>query len=446
MTFKYLLAVTALFSASLTLRAQTTQLNLQQAIDFGLTHNSTVLNAEIDKELALAKKNEVRAIGLPQVNGNLDVRKFIELPTSLIPAEFFMGPSAAGQFIPVQFGTKFNATAGIDANWLLLDASYFVGMQGATVYLDLSKKNAQRTRTDAAVAITKAYYNALIADERMKLVIANIDRVKKLRDDTQVLYTNGFIEKLDLDRIEVIYTNLQVEKEKIQRLVELSRTMLKFQIGMDINSTVELTDKLESITFASFDPSAEKIDITKRIEYQLMETQVKAGKLLLMKERVSFFPNFLLYGSASTIAQRNEFNFTNSERWYPTVVVGARMNVPIFAGGMKHYKVHQAKLSLEKMQNEKRMVEQGLNLEAANARTMLTNASVSLDLQKKNITLAEEVYRVSKLKYEQGVGSNLEVLTAETSLKEAQTNYFNALYDALVAKVDYEKATGALVK
>jgi outer membrane protein len=416
---------------------------LQQAIEYGLQNQTQVKNSLIDAELAMAKKNEVRAIGLPHINGSLDIRDFLQIPTQLIPGEFFLGPQAAGTFIPVKFGTKYNATAGIDASWLLLDASYFVGLQGATVYLDLARKNIQRTKNDAVVAISKAYYSSLIAEERMKLLNSNVDRVKKLRDDTQVLYTNGFVEKLDLDRIEVTYNNLLIEKDKIQRLIDLSKTLLKYQMGLDLTAQVTLADSLKSVNIT--DPSAEKVDLTKRIEYQLLESQVKAGKLLIMREQASFFPNIVLYGSGSATAQRQEFNFTNSEKWYPTVLVGARLGVPIFSGGMRHYKVQQAKLNLQKMQNEKTFVEQSLNLEMTNAKIMLANASFSLENQKKNITVAEEVYRVSKIKYEQGVGSNLEVLTAETALKEAQTNYYNALFDALIAKVEYEKASGTII-
>ncbi len=449
------LAILLIFSASASAQQSYT---LQQAIEYGLQNQNGVRNAIIDEQLAKAKKNEIRAIGLPQINGYVDVKNFAHIPTSFLPD--FISPAIYGvlmqeglvaprqlstsDVMPVQFGTKWNASLGADASWLLLDASYFVGMQGATVYMDLAKKNVQRTKADAAVAISKAYYGALIADERMKLLVANVERVKKLRDDTRVLFDNGFVEKVDLDRIDVTYKNLVIEKDKVQRLIELSKTLLKYQMGLDVNTDIALADKLESITFT--EPSAEKGDISKRIEYQLMEAQVKAGKLLLMREKVSYFPNIALYSSASTNAQRQEFNFLNSEKWYPTVVVGARLGVPIFNGGMKKYKTEQAKLNLLKTENDKKFVEQSLNLELNNARTMLTNSALTLENQRKNITVAEDVYRISKLKYEQGVGSNLEVLTAETSLKEAQTNYYNALYEALIAKVDYEKATGVIVK
>jgi outer membrane protein TolC len=149
----------------------------------------------------------------------------------------------------------------------------------------------------------------------------------------------------------------------------------------------------------------------------------------------------------SASAQRNEFDIFKSDgKWYPTTVIGARLGLPIFDGFQKHNRIQQSKISLMKLNNDKKFLEQSIDLEVASARINLQNTGNSLNIQKKNIELANEVYRVSKLKYEQGVGSNLEVLTAETALKESQTNYYNALYDALVAKAEFEKATGSLIK
>ena len=139
---------------------------------------------------------------------------------------------------------------------------------------------------------------------------------------------------------------------------------------------------------------------------------------------------------------RSKFDFFSNKPWYPTTLIGAKISIGIFDGLQTNYRIQQSKLEIMKADNNLKMVQQGIDLEVASAKTNLLNASSSLDTQKKNIELAESIYKTTKLKYEQGVGSNLEVMNAETSLKEAQTNYFNALYDALVAKVDYDKANG----
>ncbi|HEY6160555.1 MAG TPA: TolC family protein [Bacteroidia bacterium] len=431
----------------LTTRAQTGSsgsMSLQQCIDYALQNEPKMQNALYDEQIAKYKVKEVTAMGLPQLNGSIDVKDFIELPTSLIPAEFFGGPP--GTFIGLKFGTRYNTTGGLDASQLLFSSDYLVGLQASKTYLELSKKATLRTKIETASAVGKAYYTVLVNQERMKLLDANVERLKKLADDTKALNENGFVEKVDLDRVTVAYNNLLVEKEKVQRLLDLGYTLLKFQMGMDQNATLTLTDKLEDIQFKP-DISAEKFDYTKRVEYSLVQTQLDLSMLQWKKDKFSYLPNLAMYGSFSYSAFGNEWRPLDAKtNWYPTALIGVRLGVPIFSSGMRNYRVQQSRLAVLKSQNDLKFIQQTIDLDLNNAKIQLTNASSTLEMQKKNIGLAEDVYKTAKLKYDQGVGSNLEVMTAETALKEAQTNYYSALFDALIAKIDYDKAMGNLVK
>ena len=416
--------------------------SLQQAIDYAMQNQTKVQNAMYDEQIAKNKVKEITGIGMLQINGSFDVKDFLNIPTSVLPAGVF-GPVP----VAVKFGLPYSASAGIDATQLIFDGSYIVGLQATKVYLELSSKATQRTKIETIVAVTKAYYSVLLNGERMKLMEANVTRVKKLMDDTKALYDNGFVEKLDFDRITVTYNNLVVEKEKIQRFLDLSAALLKYQMGMDQMASLVLTDKLADIKFDSVNISADKFDYSKRVEYSLMQTQNAAAKLQLKKDKFGYLPNMVAYGSASLNAFRQTFDvFDFSQKWYPTTIVGARLGIPIFDGLQKNYRIQQSKIGLLKSDNDLKFIQQSIDLELSSTRATLMNSSSSLESQKKNIELAEDVYRVAKLKYDQGVGSNLEVLNAETALKEAQTNYYNALYDALIAKVEFEKANGAIVK
>ncbi len=418
--------------------------SIQQAIDFALQNQNDIKNAIVDQEIAKKKVNEILGMGLPQINSSFDLKDFLEIPTSLIPAEMFGG--APGTFAAVQFGTTYQATAGLDASQLLFSGDFFLALKAAKVYLELSTKATQRTQVEIAATVSKAYYTVLINEERMKLMDANIARIKKAMDDTKILNDNGFVEKIDLDRLTVTYNNLIIEQEKVQRLQKLGTYLLKYQMGMDINASLTLTDKLADVKLdISKNVSAEKFDYSKRVEYNLFETHYKLANLDVKRSRLAYLPNAFAYGSLNGNALRNTFNvFNTGYRWYPTALIGARVAMPIFTGLQRNAKNQQAKLSLQKAENNIEFIKKSIDLELASSITILQNASVSLENQKKNIALAEEVYRLSKLKYEQGVGSNIEMITAETALKESQTNYFNALFDALVAKIDFDKANGNL--
>ena len=422
--------------------AQGSSMSLQQCIDFALQNQPKVQDALYDEQSAKFKVKEVTAMGLPQVNGSFDVKDFMELPTSLIPAEFFGGPP--GTFLGVKFGTRYNSTAGIDASQLVFSSDYLVGLQATKTFLELSQKATQRTKIETAAAVSKAYYTVLVNNERMQLVSANVDKLKKLADDTKTLNDNGFVEKVDLDRVNVAYNNLVVEKDKIQRLFDLGMALLKYQMGMEQTVSLTLTDKLADIQFKP-DVSNEKFDYSKRIEYSLFQSQYDLSVLGWKKDKLSFLPSLAIYGSFSYSALGNEWKpFDPQTNWYPLALLGFRLGIPVFSSGMKHYRVQQSKITMLKAQNSLKLLQQSIDLELTSARTMLTNAASTLETQKKNIELAESVYKTAKLKYEQGVGSNLEVLNAATALKESQTNYYNALFDALVSKIDYDKASGNL--
>lgn len=440
------LGMVALQSFAQTKESAAFSFSLQQAVDYAMQNQTNIKNAIIDETLAKKKVNEIMGAGLPQINASFDFKDFLEIPTSFIPSEIFGGPP--GTFAPVKFGTQYQSTAGIDGSQLIFSGEYFLGLKASKVFVELSQKSTQRTKIETAATVSKAYYTVLVNQERMKLMDANIARLKKALDDTKALLDNGFVEKVDFDRLTVAYNNLLVEQEKVQRLLNLGTYLLKYQMGMDINAALTLTDKIEDVKFdVASDVSAQKFDYAKRVEYNLFETQYKLAKLDLKRQRVSYLPSAFAYGSLSGSAQRNDFDVWDTDKpWYPTALIGAKFTMPIFTGLARNSKNQQAKLSVMKAQNNLDFMKQSIDLELASTTANLQNASSSLEIQKKNIVIAEDVYRVSKLKFEQGVGSNLEMITAETALKEAQTNYYNALFDAIVSKIDYDKANGTLIK
>lgn len=424
--------------------AKSADFSLQAAIDYAVKHNATYLNAELDVKIAKYKNKEILAIGFPQIGASADFKDYFEIPTSLLPGQFFGAP--AGTFIPVKFGTQYQAMAGVSVSQLIFNSDYIVGVKAAKELRVLSEKTLARTKTETIVTITKAYYTALINKERLKTLDANIIRIKKLFDDTKALNQNGFVEKIDVDRIELTYNNLMTEREKIGRLVGIAETLLKFQMGYDLKQPINLTDEIKADQLADIDLLAEqKTNYEARNEYQLLQSQLKLNKIEMKRYKYQYLPSLVAYGSYNQQAQRTKFDFTDaSQKWYPIGIFGATLNVPIFNGGQKYYKVKQARVAILKTENSINQVKSFIDFEITSGSIAYKNAYSSMLMQKKNKELALNIYETSKKKYEAGVGSNLELVTAETALKESETNYLNAIYDLMMAKTDLDKATGAI--
>ncbi len=415
--------------------------SIQQAVDFAVQNNNAMKNVVLDQQAATDKVKEILGMSYPQINGAITSQDYLEIPTSFIPGEFFGGQP--GTFIPIKFGIKYSTTAGFSASQLLFSGSYLEAVKGTKVYEELAQKNVDRTKIETTSDVTKAYYTVLVNAEKKILLDANLDRVKKLMDDTKALNANGFVEKIDVDRITVTYNNLATEVTNVHRLLDLSLVLLKYQMGMDQSAKLTLTDKIENINFLVEQPSSEKFDYSKRVEYQLMNIAL-AGKVLGLKsERMGYWPTVSLFGSVQTNAQRSTFNFFDVNKpWYPIIFVGLQINIPVFDGLQRHYQISQAKVGILQSQNDLLFMERTIDMQQAVAKVNLQNSAASLQSQKDNMELAQSVFDVAQKKYDQGVGSNLEIINAQTALKEAQTNYFTALYDALNAKLEYDKSIG----
>ncbi len=419
--------------------------SVKQAVDFAMQNQHDIKNSMIDEELAHKTVAEIRASGLPQINASFDVKDFVEFPTTVIPGAGGLFGGQPGSDAVLKFGAPYQAAAGADASQLLFNAEFFSGLKGSKLYIELSTRAIARTKVEVAATVSKAYYMVLVSNERVKLLDANIARLKKTMDDTKALMDNGFVEKIDFDRLTVAYNNLLVEKEKVDRLLSTGMYLLKYQMGMEINADLTLTDKLEDMKVDLPAAGSDKFDYSKRIEYGIMETSFKLSKVDLKRKKYAYLPYAFAYGSLSENAYRSKFDlFDRTTPWYPTAIIGVTVKVPIFNGFLKNVKVQQAKLNVQKAENNMEFIKKSIDLELATSTTNLTNSAASLENQKKNIAIAEDVASVAKKKYDAGVGSNLEVLNAETALKEAQTNYISALYDAIIAKIDFDKANGNL--
>ena len=443
---RHLFIATVVFASSVKVFAQGNSFSLQQALEYAYAHNANQLNAELDAQSQKYFRRQVTGAGLPQINGSLDFKDYVELPTSLIPAAAFGGP--AGTFLPVKFGLQYNAMATLTVSQLIFSSDFMIALMASKEAIKLSEKNIQRTKSETAQNVSKAYYSVLVNRERIKLLDANIERLKKIFDDTKAMNVAGFVEKIDADRLEVTYNNLVAEKEKVMRLVGLSEVLLKFQMGYKIAEPITLTDSLSSADQSALTIAEnQKANYSLRPEYALLESQQKLNQLTLKRYKFTALPSLVGYANLAEQAQRTEFDFFNTnKKWYGIGIVGATLNVPVFGGFQNSNRIKQANITIQKTKNTIVNLEQVIELEVQSAGISYKNAQTSLESQRKNMQLANSVLDVANKKYAQGVGSNLEIINAQTSLKEAETNYFNALYDMLVAKVDYLKATGQLVK
>ncbi|MGF7042883.1 TolC family protein [Mucilaginibacter lappiensis] len=421
---------------------QTYNFSVQECINYAYEHQDSVINAKLDIKSAEYKVKETTGIGLPQVSGTATFQDYLKIPTTLLPGEIFGQP--AGTFIPVQFGVKYQSSVGATADQILFDGSYLVGLKASKTYKELSIRNHTRTQIQVNVSVTKAYYQVLVSNEQLRLVNANIKQLKQQFDETVAQNKQGVVEKIDVDRISVQYNNLVTSRENTIRSLALNYQVLKFQMGMPIENNLSLKDKLEDIKLDdTADLAADTSFYHNRIEYNLAETGIELKKLDLKRQKSQYLPTLKANATYTSSYQNNSFGNLYKMN-FPSSYVGLTLNIPIFNGWQRLNQVRQSKIAVLKSQNDLENSKNGLKLEANRANVTYINGLQSLNNQKRNRELAEEVLRVSKIKYQQGVGSSIEVTQAQTSLDDANDKYIQGLYDALISKVDLDKAYGRI--
>lgn len=421
---------------------QTNAFTAKQAVEYALKNSAQVKNALIDIQIQRQTNKEIAAAAFPQINGNLSVNDYLSLPTSLIPAEFTGGPP--GTFIPLKFGTKYSTTFGGDLQQLLFDGQLFVALQAKSTAMNFAIKTAEVTQELIKANIYKIYYQLVVGYKQIESLDANISRFEKLLHDTREIYKNGFAEKLDVDKVEVQLNNLNTEKLKARNQLEAGVEALKFLMGMPQKDKLLLTDSLteDELRTNILDESYTYAD---RKEFQMLTVGAKLNEYNVKRYKLSKIPTVSGFFNYSKNAQRQKFDFFKfNGDWFTTSLVGLRVSVPIFDGGARNARIEKAKLDLQKINNNIDQLKLSIDSDIEQARLKMKNALATMESQKRNIQLAEQVYKTTKLKYEQGLGSNQEIYNAQTELRVAQNNYYSSLYDAITAKIDYLKAAGKL--
>ncbi len=417
---------------------------LKEAVQYALKNHLTVKNAELEIFSAENTIKQIKAAGMPQINGAFQYTANVIVPTQLIAAKNFNPQAAEGEVVKFKFGVPWGGQAGISVNQLIFDATWLVGLKAAPVYRELAERGVSSTKIAVAENVMKAYYSVLVAEERSKILGININRIDTLLREIRIMNEKGFVEKLDVDRLEVQRNNLVTESQKVQNLIQLTYALLKFQMGLKQQDRVALKDKLSDMQADLIKlPEYQGVDYENRVEYATLMTQRKLTNFDIERNQKGYYPKVFLSGNLG--AGHSNPRFNPIERWFGSSAISLGMQIPIYDSGLRKSQIQQQNIALTKIDQTASFLKESFDLQANQGIINIKNGLESLKIQKANMKLAEEVLRVSKLKYQAGSGTNIEVVNAESALKEAQTNYFAALYDLLIAKVDFDKASGKLL-
>ena len=451
---KILLFLVLVFYSGMIFGQSKAVFTLDKAIDYALENSTQIINAKLKVLDAQKQKIETRAIGLPKLSTSAGYNYFIDIPTQLMPD--FISPAiygvlmkeglvnhpaqSSGSVFPVQFGQKHNLTLSADINSLIFSGEYIVALKTSKVFEDFSLKEMQNVEKSIKDKTTEAYLPALLIKENLKILDKNISNLKKMKEEMDEMYKEGFVEKLDADRIKLSLENLKVERENLARQIDIVKNALKVTIGYPVKDSLVLEDDVESL-LAKIDDSLLFTPFTynNRPDYKMMEKSLELQNLNIKRYKSQYLPTLAGFGSYS---QKMTGNNKDDLNWYPSTLVGLQLKFNIFDGFGRSAKVQRAKISMDIAKNNLNNLKNVISLQVENSRAAYQNALERLNSRKDNLELAQRIYDTTKIKYKEGVGSSVELTQAEQSLYQAQSNMLKAKYDLLDAKIKLKSALG----
>ncbi|MCW3081320.1 TolC family protein [Segetibacter sp.] len=450
-TFLLLLLITNAFSQ------KRYELSVKEAVELAFKNVSEVKNAQIDYEIQASQNQEITGQALPQISGSGSINRYLKLPQVLFPSSEegiykvlkengLVSPTTKAPpatFTSFSFQQPWNTSIGASLSQLLFQPDVFVGLKARKTALGLSQANLELVKERVKDSAYRRYYAILIAQRQSDFLKGGIERLQKLYHDDSIMFVNGFAERLDLDKVQVQLINLQTSQSVLDNSIKLAYAALKYSIGIGQNDTVFLKEGLtnEDIKQNALDDNLKYED---RKEIQAIAYSRRLQELDVKRYKLGYLPTVSAIGGYTISGMGQQFITNSNFIWFKSALIGLNLNIPIFDGFQRKYKVQQAQLNLQKVDNGIEHLKQVIDLQYTASKESLKNALLNLDAQQRNVQLAESVYQTTKKKFESGIGSSFEVLQADNDWQTAQSNYFTGLYNAVIAKISYQSALGKL--
>jgi len=413
--------------------------SLEQAQAFAAENNYDLKNSSTDVEIARRMVKQNTAIGLPQVNGGIDYNNNLIIPTTLLPGEIIGKP---GTYVPVQFGTPYNAALKGTLTQLIYSGQYLVGLQTAKAFLETSKQKNIKDKVDVRDQVADAYIRLLVVDEGIKILDSTYVVVSRLVEEARKSYQAGLIEDIEVDQADLNKSNLEATITYTRNLRNLGYASLKFIMGLKENQELVLTDNLQFF-LAQVNRDAlvnQQFDYNSNIDYVLLK---KADYLTLMQYKLSktaYQPTLTGFLTGSTSAQRNTWNFFNtSQVWYPTVIFGVSLQIPIWSSGSRKYAVDQARLNVAKTKVTDEKLKVGLELQVQTAKTEFSNAYAIYLNKVKGFETSLKIYEKTMAKYKQGIVGSTDLNQRYNQFLTANNDYMQSIYTLLSQKIKLAK-------
>ena len=414
-------------------------LTLDQAIEYGLSNNFSVKNANREIEKAQKDRWSTIAIGLPQIYAEVNYQNFLEMPVSLVPAEFFGGKS--GEFAEISFGTKQRVIGSVRMDQIIFDGSYIVGLEASKIFLKISENIYEKTKLETKKIIVKNYAAALLADENIKLLKKNKERLEENVSEIHQLFKNGFEEEESVEQIQLTLANINTQLKYAVNLSKIIHEMLKFNLGIPVEQEVILSSQISEIVDESnlIFGNLNIPTISNNIDIRIAENNLLSESLLYKYEKSKFLPSIKAFINGAYTGNNEKFDFIkNNQKWFGSSLFGLSLDIPLFSSFSKKVNSQKAKINMQQAETKLNETQYRIRMEIETALNEYQLAIENYFTEKENLGLAERIENKNQVKYFEGIVGSFELRQAQLQLYNSQSKYLRSIQNLIERKITLE--------
>lgn len=414
-------------------------LTLDQAIEYGLSNNFSVKNANREIEKAQKDRWSTIAIGLPQIYAEVNYQNFLEMPVSLVPAEFFGGKS--GEFAEISFGTKQRVIGSVRMDQIIFDGSYIVGLEASKIFLKISENIYEKTKLETKKIIVKNYAAALLADENIKLLKKNKERLQENVSEIHQLFKNGFEEEESVEQIQLTLANINTQLKYAVNLSKIIHEMLKFNLGIPVEQEVILSSQISEIVDESnlIFGNLNIPTISNNIDIRIAENNLLSESLLYKYEKSKFLPSIKAFINGAYTGNNEKFDFIkNNQKWFGSSLFGLSLDIPLFSSFSKKVNSQKAKINMQQAETKLNETQYRIRMEIETALNEYQLAIENYFTEKENLGLAERIENKNQVKYFEGIVGSFELRQAQLQLYSSQSKYLSSIQNLIERKITLE--------
>ncbi len=412
--------------------AQTVELTLKDALNYAVKNNINVRKARLAIERGRYKTAEVRAQALPQLTGSGSLGYSPIIGQLVVDTLIF------------QMGRAWNSSVGVQFSQQLFNQQVFTGLKASQASEDYYKLNAELSEEQIIEQVSGTYYQILLNRELLTVIDTNIKNTSSIERTITDQYRNGLARKIDLDRVKVSLTNLRTQLDQLNNAIIQQENQLKYYMGMPVKTEITIPEmQLTNLILNA--ALTDTVNYSGRTEFQIIKKQEDLLNLQKKAYTAEYYPTLSLTSNYTYTGMSNKFDLYKSggdSYWYDESSIGISLRIPIFDGFATRSRVRQAKIDLLENKEDQRNVIQSLNLANENAKIQIKNNLNTINAQKANVKLAEEVYYSTQNNYKNGLATLTDLLDAENSLTDAQNSYNQALLNYKIAEIQLLKSNG----